>query len=331
MPGAQPAGPLRQGRWELPTKGWRQAATSCVDIPSGLPFDSHETRTTAGVCLACGAVLRGPASPRRAHAVAPHATAPSFEYLWPPNRGQVVVTAPSEDGEVFFACPSWMIQGGGVGNWGDYSVNYATSPGLNAEGELATPSSIGVARASPTNAGETLCAAPFASRYASKLGTYYWQVTRTNCFAPECTEGKGPVWGFEVVNALSFESTDNSHGFRACEAARRVKAHRERAVAQLRASLSKTRLRRDRKHIRAELNRAIRGRMKLGVGSMKFVEASRPKNGMRANRIHRGGICRLPCRGHLSGVPSRPEKASRCASEGDQLNGVLPADEEWPV
>ncbi len=187
-------------------------------------------RTLRGVfVLLLGLLLAAPPADAVPMPAPPHATAPSFEYLWPPNRGQVVVTAPSEDGEVSFACPNWIIQGGGVGNWGDYSVNYTTSPDLNAEGELASPSSIGVARASPMNAGETLCAARFASRYASKIGTYYWQVTRTNCLAPECSEGKGPVWRFEVVNALSFEPTDNSHGFGAlrsrekCESAQRTR------------------------------------------------------------------------------------------------------------
>ena len=174
------------------------------------------------------------------------ADAPPFEYSYPANGGQYAVTSPDEDGVVNFACPRWTDGIGG--SWSNYWVNFATSPDLNPQGELATPFKIWIAHAYPTNAAEDQCTARFSHYYSSNPGTYYWQVTRNGCFEPECTRSKGPVWGFTLVSATPTEGgpgvvVGGSNGGNArvpnkCRIAGRVKARRGRAVRHLQRILA---------------------------------------------------------------------------------------------
>lgn len=129
-----------------------------------------------------------------------NADAPPFEYRSPANGSQVVMPASSTTGiSVEFACPGFEGFKGGHQNWSSYSARFATSPELNPQGELATPFRIWISSAHPINAAEDICQAELSYYYAHRPATYYWQLERIGCFAPECTNKLGPVWSFTVL------------------------------------------------------------------------------------------------------------------------------------
>ncbi|MGE0068557.1 MAG: hypothetical protein AB7T48_14530 [Solirubrobacterales bacterium] len=110
------------------------------------------------------------------------------------------VSAPNQAIQVAFSCPSFETSYKSKITWTNYSVVVATSPELNPKGELATPFRVDLRGARPTNALEDQCVADISTiGIYGRPGTYYWQVHRINCDAPECREF-GPVWSFNTAN-----------------------------------------------------------------------------------------------------------------------------------
>ena len=101
------------------------------------------------------------------------------------------------DVSVQFTCPRYTTSYMSTVDWSSYFVEFATRPDLGPDGTLATAYEVSFAGAFPTDAAETQCRSSLSGVVASTPGTYYWQVQRVDCDAPNCMV-TGPVWHFST-------------------------------------------------------------------------------------------------------------------------------------
>jgi hypothetical protein len=150
----------------------------------------YVTRCSRWVCpaLAGAAVALIPAP-------ATAAQGPPISNLGPANGAVVDVSNFSTGVTVQFTCPSYTTSYFSTVSWSSYWVEFATRPDLAPDGTLATAFTVDFDGAFPTNAAETECRAELSGIHAYNPATYYWQVHRIDCDAPNC-HVTGPVGHF---------------------------------------------------------------------------------------------------------------------------------------
>jgi len=123
------------------------------------------------------------------------AQGPPINNLAPANGAVIDVPNFTTDVTVQFTCPSYTTSFAYPVTWSSYFVEFATRPDLAPDGTLATAFQVDFDGAFPTNAAETECRAALSGITAYNPATYYWQVHRIDCDAPNCLV-TGPVWQF---------------------------------------------------------------------------------------------------------------------------------------